>query len=395
MSVLRPFLTLSVTLLFSVSLTTVAWADSFQVRLRIFPQNTQVFANGIPLSSTSESDTVRDVTVPSGVQLLSFGALGWLPVSAKIPEDVKNGAIWSFKLEPEGTTLVKFAEFTVGKHPRGLAFTPDGKNLLVATTDGLQTFTRLGKLLPSPEVQGSFTDATLVQNTVAALNTNGTISLFPSTVPAVNWGSSGRGSLAALPSGQLAVMGWDDPSISLLDISNAKIITSLKLDDLVTSAAPAPGGVVATQFNEGKLLWISPDGTLASTNIGGNPSYVASAGSLLWVADMATGKVSAVDATQRTVLFSVPVGPNPQTLSVSPNGKILAVALRGTNNPDNYALQGPDYGQVVFLDAKTGAKLGFVWGRDQPKGLAWSPSGRFLAFTDFLTGDVEVYRISF
>ncbi|NNM54442.1 MAG: YncE family protein [Spirochaetales bacterium] len=395
MSVFRPLLTLVTGAILSVSLTSLAWADSFQVRLRVFPQDTQVFAAGVPLASTPETDTIRDVMVPSGVNRLSFGALGWEPVSAAIPEAVKQGAVWSFKLEPDGTSLHKFAEFVVGRHPRGLAFTPDGKDIIVATTEGLQTYTRRGKPVSSPAQKGAFTDAALVKNTVAALNTDGTITLFPSTIPALNWGSSGKGSLAVLPGGRLAVLGWDDPSVSIIDVAAAKIVTSLKLDDMVTSAAPYAGGLVATQFNEGKLLWITPDGNLTTTSIGGNPRAAALAGSLVWIADMASGKVSAIDPQQKTVLFSVAVGPNPQTLAVSPNGKILAVALRGTNNPENFALQGPDYGQVQFLDAKTGAKLGYVWGRDQPMGLAWSPSGRFLAFTDFLTGDVEVYRISF
>ena len=395
MSVFRPLFTLVTGTILSVSLTSFAWADPFQVHLRIFPQNTQVFAEGVPLASTPETDTIRDVSVPSGVNRLSFGALGWEPVSAAIPEAVKQGAVWSFKLEPDGTTLRKFAEFSVGRHPRGLAFTPDGKNLIVATTEGLQTYTRQGKPVSSPSEKGTFTDVALVQNTVAALNTDGTVALFPSAVPAINWGSSGKGSLAALPGGRLAVLGWDDPSISILDVAGSKIVTSLKLEDMVTSAAPFAGGIVATQFNEGNLLWIGPDGSLTTTSIGGNPRSVAAAGSIIWIADMASGKLSAVDAGQKSVLFSVPVGPNPQTLAVSPKGTILAVALRGTNNPKDFTLRGPDYGKVLFLDAKTGATLGYVWGRDQPMGLAWSPSGRFLAFTDFLTGDVEVYRVSF
>jgi sugar lactone lactonase YvrE len=34
-----------------------------------------------------------------------------------------------------------------------------------------------------------------------------------------------------------------------------------------------------------------------------------------------------------------------------------------------------------------------VWGRNQPTGLAVSPDGKLLAFTDFLDANLELYRI--
>jgi len=35
-----------------------------------------------------------------------------------------------------------------------------------------------------------------------------------------------------------------------------------------------------------------------------------------------------------------------------------------------------------------------VWGRNQPTGLAFSADGRYLAFTDFLDNNVELYRVA-
>jgi len=34
-----------------------------------------------------------------------------------------------------------------------------------------------------------------------------------------------------------------------------------------------------------------------------------------------------------------------------------------------------------------------IWGRNQPTGLALSPDGKFLVFTDFLDQNLELYRI--
>jgi sugar lactone lactonase YvrE len=35
-----------------------------------------------------------------------------------------------------------------------------------------------------------------------------------------------------------------------------------------------------------------------------------------------------------------------------------------------------------------------VWGRNQPTGLAVSPDGKYLVFTDFLDANLELYSIN-
>jgi DNA-binding beta-propeller fold protein YncE len=119
---------------------------------------------------------------------------------------------------------------------------------------------------------------------------------------------------------------------------------------------------------------------------------VAAAGSRLFVGDMGGAQVLVLDLAGK-VLATVPVPSNPHEMAVSADQSLVAVASRGRNNPDDYQLPGPDFGRVTLLNAK-GEVLGTTWGRNQPMGLAFSPDGKFLAFTDFLDNNVELYRVT-
>ena len=90
-----------------------------------------------------------------------------------------------------------------------------------------------------------------------------------------------------------------------------------------------------------------------------------------------------------------PVGEKPNTCAMSPDGRYLFVSCRGPNNPDTgYLTCGYEYGKIFIIDLESGESKDWIWGRDQPTGLDVSPNGNYLAFTDFLTHNVELYRIT-
>ncbi len=89
------------------------------------------------------------------------------------------------------------------------------------------------------------------------------------------------------------------------------------------------------------------------------------------------------------------VGSNPNTCDISPDGRWLAVSCRGRNNPSTgYLTKGYEFGKVFFIDLEAGQTATWIWGHDQPTGLAISPSGEYLAFTNFLSHSVELYRFA-
>jgi DNA-binding beta-propeller fold protein YncE len=113
----------------------------------------------------------------------------------------------------------------------------------------------------------------------------------------------------------------------------------------------------------------------------------------LYVSDMYRGTVNIVDAAGGRLLKSLRVGPNINTIVLSPDGLHLAASSRGRNNPADYTLPGPDFGSVTLLRTADLAVEARIWGRNQPTGLAISPDGTLMVFTDFLDRNLELYRI--
>ena len=83
----------------------------------------------------------------------------------------------------------------------------------------------------------------------------------------------------------------------------------------------------------------------------------------------------------------------PNTIDLSPDGRVLYVSNRGRNNPETYTRPGPEWGTVVVIDTTTGDYLDALSGGNQTTGLDVSPDGTMLAYSDFLDNRVTVYRI--
>jgi len=103
--------------------------------------------------------------------------------------------------------------------------------------------------------------------------------------------------------------------------------------------------------------------------------------------------VNILNASTGAVLHSRRIGPNINTITLSPDGRYVFASSRGRNNPSDYVLPGPDYGAIYIMSAEDLSPKERIWGRNQPTGLAVSPDGKFLAFTDFLDANLELYRL--
>jgi len=113
----------------------------------------------------------------------------------------------------------------------------------------------------------------------------------------------------------------------------------------------------------------------------------------LYVSDMFWGTVNILSATTGTLIKSSVIGPKINTIVMSSDGRYIFASSRGNNNPVDYTIPGPDFGAVFMLKTQDLSVIDKVWGRNQPTGLAISPDGKLLAFTDFLDMNLELYRI--
>jgi sugar lactone lactonase YvrE len=126
---------------------------------------------------------------------------------------------------------------------------------------------------------------------------------------------------------------------------------------------------------------------------GGAMRHLVGDGNALYANDMARARVYAVDLRTEDVRELARTDQKPNTMDLSPDGRLLFVSNRGANNPRSYYLPGPEWGSVLVLDTRTGRVLDAVVGGNQTTGLDVSSDGRRLAFSDFLDNRVRVYHI--
>ena len=101
------------------------------------------------------------------------------------------------------------------------------------------------------------------------------------------------------------------------------------------------------------------------------------------VMDMATDEVTVLARTER----------HPNTITLSPDGRLLFVSCRGRNNPENWMAKGPEWGSLLVLDALDGELLDVVVAGNQPTALDVSPDGRSLVLSDILDARIRSFLI--
>ncbi|MFL6138155.1 MAG: YncE family protein [Frankiaceae bacterium] len=378
---------------------------------------------------------LRVTTVPAGALVTVAGAdqrtlRGRSPVAGMVsgPADVtvrmagydvvhrridliaaRRLTVW---LDPAGLLLASEFRSRTGPNPKQVAYSPDGRQvwvtLLGSRSHGVQVFdARTGQLVHviatgahgavevlfapggrTAYVSQMWTGTVLVIDTATyrirrVLSTHGT------------WSKE----MALAPGGRkLYVSNWVSNDVSEIDLRTGHV--------RLIKTVPTPRGIAVTP--DGKHLYVAgfqdgeiEDIALASgkgkvlMRTGGAMRHMVldSRSGTLYVDDMAASKVFAVDIATDHVRLLARTDHMPNTIDLSPDGKVLYVSCRGANNPVTYALPGPEWGSVVVIDTATGRELDAIVGGNQPTGLDVSADGRHLAFTDFLDDDVRTYAI--
>jgi YVTN family beta-propeller protein len=381
----------------------VAWAsaqDRVAVTFKVFPQDYDVFAQGERLTFAERSDGLRTYSLPSGSTRVSVTA----PLSAPqgLSLEVKPGLTVQTKLEPRQGPLSLVGETATGKGPRSIAFSADGKRLFVALqgesgTDvyDIPSLKKTGRLA-APDASGGMSDVLAVGTEIWVVGLDGSVQAFDAATLAyknsVTLGTGGNAFLADR-GGPTALVNWDSGQLFAVDGAR-KPTGSITLSGSVRGFSFFQGTAYASLFDRGQIAVIDASWKVKTLwRVGHAPRPVAAVSGRLFVGDMANASVLIVDTATGKTVNTVTVASNPHQMTVSKDQSLVAVASRGKNNPNDYQLAGPEFGKVtVFL--ASGAVAGSVWGRNQPTGLAFSPDGKYLAFTDFLDNNLELYRVA-
>ncbi|MCP4163287.1 MAG: YncE family protein [Deltaproteobacteria bacterium] len=392
--------------------------------LRLFPNNAKVMANGEPLEPIRrENDLAWYLT--SATQL-GIESNNYAPLSLFLPEmkDVpaEEVVILEAKLEAENLPLELETELPTGIQPKSVRFSSDGKYLYVAHLAQTGAISRY-KVEPFeldaqwnvPESWAEdkgFVETLLLPERGELWVTQMTrdvVHVFDSKsglwLEAIETDGSWPKVLALSPDKTMVYIScWVSQSISEIDVDKRKVTRKFSVSGIPRGLAFSPNGeeLLVTIFSSSAIDRINlKSGKLTESHIPvENTKYAMR--HIVWdkykkiYYITAMGKKRVYKMTPEGVFSGYwDVGEKPNTCAISPDGNWLFVSCRGPNNPDKgYLVEGYEYGKVYIINLKTDSIQGWIWGRDQTTGLDISPDGRWLAFTDFLDQNLEIYRIN-
>lgn len=192
---------------------------------------------------------------------------------------------------------------------------------------------------------------------------------------------------------------WSGNDVSEIDLTTGKLVRRIRV-------SKTPRGMYATA--DGRYLYVAgfDSGQLDRIDLdSGEVKAVYTGGGALRhiVGDENTGRLFISDMAKNLVLVHdmktgatskfVDTDQKPNTIDLTPDGKLLFVSCRGANNPKSYYIPGPEWGSILVFDTATGKGLDAVIAGNQPTALDVSDDGKILVFSDFLDDRLRVFEI--
>ncbi len=389
--------------------------DRGVLMIRTFPPEAELYLEKERLFPVEQGAEWKKYLIPKGFQVITLEAPGYK--EKKLFLDITSSLEIEEKLERTQSKLKLVGETPTGRWPKAVLFHPSQPTLLVTLLGGSgidrisfpsltlrenirleaseQDFTGFVEFCLFPR-RGEIWVSQMLTNevhilelkTLKKLGTIGVQGVWPKVI------CTDRNERYAY------VSNWESRSITVIDAESRRVIQVIPLSGIPRGMAISRDGILYVCLYEGGTIEVIdtktyrriktlPFGPGAKRHI-----VLDEEKELAYVSDMATGEVTKVSLRTNQPLATLWVGSNPNTLALSRGGRYLFVSIRGRNNPKDYTLKGPEFGKIVVIDTETFKIVDWTWGRNQPTGLALSPDDRYLAFTDFLDDNLEVYDIS-
>ena len=353
--------------------------------------------------------TPYEEDTPGGKILLKIWASGFKVITREVDLiEPKTASVW---LDPKGLLYESLVRFKCGPNPKQVAFTPDGKEMWVSLLGGygLEIFepttgekidqVRLGE---HGAVEVIFTK----DGKTAYASQMETASVYEidratrEVKRHFETGGSWTKVLLLSPDEKtLWASNWVSNDVSEIDLVTGKLVRRMKT--VVT-----PRGLYVTP--DAKRLFVAgfENGDIQRIDLAtGKSEVIFKTGGamrhmvgddtrgLLYVDDLSTNEVFVVDLATEKVTKLADTDHRPNTMDLSPDGKVLYISNRGKDNPKTYYIPGPEWGSILAIDTATGKILDAIVGGNQCTGLDVSPDGTLLAFSDFLDNKIRVYTI--
>jgi YVTN family beta-propeller protein len=390
-------------------------AQAISFGLKSAPPDLAVYLNGELQRPLSAAAGIRNYRIPEG-GTLRFSAAGYRSIEyANGTLPVRNGLL-QIKLENEGGILERAGEYATGSQPKSAYWSPDGRRIFVPLLNehGVDVFRFEQSLVfekrlsvPGSRAVG-FVEAMIDERRRELWVSNMTenkVHIFDLDTldykMAVGTGGVFPKVIVQNPAGNLTlVSNWVSRDISVIDSQTKALLRRIPAGGTPRGMAFSPDGslLYTAIYDEPIIAVIDMNENKVSKRFRlyegmGAIRHVIYRDNKLYVSDMYRGTVNILNASTGALLVSRRIGPNINTIVLSPNGERLFASSRGRNNPEDYTKPGPEFGAVYMLNTNDLAVEERVWGRNQPTGLAVSPNGRYLAFTDFLDANLELYAL--
>ena len=306
--------------------------------------------------------------------------------------------------------LTKLGELKTGSNPKQVTFTPDGTELWVTLLGGrgVQVFSAATGAMVEQIPLGTHGGVEVI------FTRDGTRAYVSQMETATVWeidrttrkvlrtmATQGRWTKVMVLSADektLYAANWVSNDVSEIDLASGKVRRRIPTVRTPRGLALTPDGtrLFVAGFDGGELqsIYLGTGKGPIVLRTGGAMRHlvVDTATNRLFADDMAEDATFVVDLATNIAKPFRATDSHPNSMDLTPDGRILFVSNRGRNG-DSYYNPGPEWGSVMAIDSTTGQLLDAVIGGNQPTGLDVSPDGRVLAFTDFLDNRVELYSI--
>jgi DNA-binding beta-propeller fold protein YncE len=194
----------------------------------------------------------------------------------------------------------------------------------------------------------------------------------------------------------LYVSNWNYDDVSAIDLASGEV-RRFPTVDTPRGLWPTPDGrwLYVAGYGAGDLarIDVATGKSKVLWSSGGALRALACDGHTLYASDMHSARIYAHDLASGTTRALGRTDQNPNSIALSPDGKLLFASNRGPNGPGGYLTAGAKPGSVVVLDTATGERLESVSAGSQTTGLDVSEDGTLLAVTDFRDDTIRIWGI--
>lgn len=376
--------------------------------VRVYPSEAEA---ELTITDDNDSTTVTGLFEgeATGEVALEVAAEGFKPETHVIPGE-RTGTYEVF-LDPPDQVVDRTHALITGAAPKQVAFTPDARELWVTLLAGSgvevydpATGERLAEIdLPEAGSVEVIFDSAGETAWVSQMETARVYEIDVATHQVrrqLDTGGSWTKVMALSPDEtRLWASNWVSNDVSEFDLESGEM--TRRLPTVATPrglATDADGSrLYVTGYDSGEIQVIDLEtggGEVIHTSGGAMRHLVRDPNSgHIYASDMARDVVFEIDPSTHEVTEFAGTDRLPNTIDLTPDGNVLAVSNRGTNNPEAYHLPGPEWGSILLFDTAGGELLDAVVAGNQPTGLDVSADGTWLAYSDFLDNRVTVLSL--